>query len=239
MFSNNKRLERWTETGCRSVISLVDLEDKEFSSGTGPYTGHSCGTFPRPQGHPVGWDSVSSDIDVMWKKLSLLSDITKLITHLSLFLCLFLCLISEHQSPPPEVSVGQVFIIWSWFCFFILSLFVFHCSDFCWQALAEVWETCVYTAQSVRGSVCRAPAVQSVEIHERKHLSRYFKGTVQNQKYTVLEPSFLCDETRWNSKSHKNSFEKLHGNVSVFVSTQTRKRASTQTLAHGKAGCKH
>lgn len=126
MLSNNKRLERWTETGCRSVSSLVDLEDKEFSSGTGPYTGHSCGTFPRPQGHPVGWDSVSSDIDVMWKKLSLLSDITKLITRLSLFLCLcVLCLISEHQSPPPEVSVGQGFIIWSWFCFLVS-----HCLSF-------------------------------------------------------------------------------------------------------------
>lgn len=100
------------ETGWRSVISLVDLEDKEFSPGTGPYTGRRCGTFPLPQGHPVGWDSVSSDIDVMWKKLSLLSDITKLITRLSLFLCFFfLYLISEHQSPPSEVSVGQVFMI--------------------------------------------------------------------------------------------------------------------------------
>lgn len=155
----------WRETGCRPVISLADLEDKEFSRGTGPYSGHGCGTFPQPQGDPTGWDSVSSDIDVMWKKLSPLSDTTKLIT---VSLCVYSCV--SFQSIKVLLQRWGPFDPGWGFCFYSLSLLFWLC--FCWQAFAEVWETCVYAAQSVRGSVCRAPAVQSVEIHERKHLSR-------------------------------------------------------------------
>ncbi len=119
-----KRLEQWLKTGCRTVISLADLEDKEFSSGTGPYSGHGCGTFPQPQGDPTGWDSVSSDIDVMWKKLSPLSDMTKLIANLRLSFPVFIPVSRFRASK--SCSRGESLTIWSWmrFCFYSLSFIV-------------------------------------------------------------------------------------------------------------------
>lgn len=159
---------QWSHSLIWRIRSLVQAQGHTLATAVGLSPGHR---------HPTGWDSVSPDIDVMWKKnkLSLLSDATKLNTSLPLFLCLFLCLIyrASRSSSRGECGTSFYYLILVLFFYSLSSLF-WLC--FCWQALTEVWETCVYTAQSVRGSVCRAFAVQSVEIHERKHLSRYFKG---------------------------------------------------------------
>lgn len=167
----NKRLEQWVETGCRPVISLADLEVKEFSWGTGP---HRQRLWDFPPGHreiPQGY-SGSSDIDVMWKKAFYYFRNNKL-NDQSLSSCV--CSRVSFQSIKVLLQrwVWETFSILSGLCLPSLSSLLWLC--FCWQAFAEVRETHVYAAQSVRGPLCGALAVQSVEIHERKPLSRYFK----------------------------------------------------------------
>lgn len=66
---NAAGLDKRVETGCRPVMSPVDLGgEEEFSSGTRPSCTQRLGDFPRPTGRSRRVDSVSSASDVMWKK---------------------------------------------------------------------------------------------------------------------------------------------------------------------------
>lgn len=107
---------QWSHSLIWRIRSLVQAQGHTLATAVGLSPGHR---------HPTGWDSVSPDIDVMWKKkkLSLLSDATKLNTSLPLFLCLFLCLIYRASRSSSRGECGTSFYYLILVLFFLFSLF--------------------------------------------------------------------------------------------------------------------